>query len=462
MSSTFRLSKIIAEFKYSARLAMPLVASEVVFALSGFTATAMIAHLGKEELAANALVWTIYIAVLLFFVGILSSISIMVSQSLGAKDDEEISICFKQGLIMAIIFSIPMMLIMSVAPKILVWAKQDPAVILCTKPFFKSLIWVMLPINIAIAIEQFLIGITKTRLVMLMSIVLVPMQIFFYYAFLFGKFGLPKIGLAGIGTSIAISHCIITVCFVCYLYFGKIFKKYNLFKKWWVINHKFLFEMIRVGLPLGVMWCSEVTFFAVVAIMMGMLGVSTLAAFQIADQYLLIALVVLFALGQTAAIRVGYEVGRNDRSKLKLAVLVITLIGLGLISLFSLFYTFFPEIAIGVDIDMSSKQYKDVAAEAMKFFPIVGILIVVDCIRLVASGALRGLKDTAFQLLISVLGFWFIAFPATYLLAFKLGFGGVGIWWGIIIGFLITGILLTIRFSRLTRTIELSSLLTKK
>ncbi|HBY55710.1 MAG TPA: MATE family efflux transporter, partial [Coxiellaceae bacterium] len=60
---------------------------------------------------------------------------------------------------------------------------------------------------------------------------------------------------------------------------------HSLFKKWWVIEYKFLAEMIRIGLPLGLMYCSEVVFFAVVAIMMGMLGVTVLAAYQISYQY---------------------------------------------------------------------------------------------------------------------------------------------------------------------------------
>jgi MATE family multidrug resistance protein len=443
-------------------LALPLIAAEVIFALSGFTATVMIAHLGKEELAANALVWNIYIAVILFFIGILCSVSIMVSQSFGAKDDKGISICFKQGIIMALIFALPMMLLMWVISPVLVLAKQDSQVIRCAEPFFHALVWVMLPINIVIAIEQFLIGITRTRIVMLVTIITVPTQIFFYYLFLFGKFGLPKMGLAGIGYGLAISHSIVAICLISYLLFSKTSEKYALFKKWWVVDKKFLTEMFRVGLPLGLMWCSEVTFFAVVAIMMGLLGVSTLAAFQITDQFLLIGLVVLFALSQNTAIRVGYEAGRGDRSKLKLTTAVNIMIGLGLVSIFSLFYTFFPQVAIGLDIDISSEHYKDVAMHALEFFPLAGILLFIDSIRLISNGALRGLKDTNCQLLISIFGFWLIAFPTAYFLAFRFKFGGIGIWWGIIVSLFITGIVLLTRFIRLAKTIDLSLLVTKK
>jgi MATE family multidrug resistance protein len=422
----------------------------------------MVAHLGKEQLAANALVWSIYIAVTVFFMGFLCATSIMVAQSFGAKDNAGISICFKQGLIMAIILSLPMMLIMLLVPIILVWTKQDPIVIQCANPFFHSLIWSMLPLNIMTVIQQFLVGITKTRLVMIMSIIAVPVEILSYYAFLFGKFGLPQLGLAGIGYGLTISYSIISIYFICYLASSKALKIYNLFKKWWIIETKFLVEMVRVGFPLGAMWCSELIFFAIVATMMGYFGVAVLAAFQIADQYLIIAMVILFALGQSTAIRVGNEAGRNNRNQLKLITTVNIAISIILISIFSITYMIFPQAAIGLDIDMNSSHFQEVARIAMTFFPIVAILLLIDCFRIITNGALRGLKDTNFQMLISIIGFWIIAFPAAYLLGFKYDWGGIGIWWGIVIGLIITGIMLLIRFNRLVKNIDLLSLVTKK
>ena len=235
MNSIFNLPNIISEFKHSWRLAMPLIASELVYALNGFIATAMVAHLGKEQLAANALAWAIYFSVIVFFLGVFCSVSIMVAQSFGAKDNPGISICFKQGLILATILSLPMMIIMWIVPTFLLWTGQDPIVISHAKPFFYALAWSMLPLNIALVIQQFLVGIGKTRLVMFMNIAIVPLQILFYYLFLFGKFGFPKLGLDGIGYGMAITFCIVAICFLSYLYFSQKLKKYNLFKKWWVI-----------------------------------------------------------------------------------------------------------------------------------------------------------------------------------------------------------------------------------
>jgi len=433
----------------------------VIYALNTFIATVMVAHLGKEQLAANALVWNIYITVIVFFIGILFSVSIMVAQSFGAKDNHSISICFKQGLIMAFIFAPFMMLVMWLAPVVLVWTGQDLGVINAAKPFFQALIWSMLPLNIIVVVHQFLIGINKTRIVMLSSILAVPTEIFFYYVFLFGKFGFPKVGLAGVGYGLAASYVLGAICLLCYLYFSSHLKIYRLFHKWWSINRKILVELLHVGLPLGFMVCTEVALFAAVAIMMGLLGTTVLAAYQISYQYMMVVIVIIFALTQNATVRVGNEVGRNNRSALKLTTMVNMGMGFGFMLLFSIIYIFFPRLVISLDINIHAPHLQELVKEASTFLAMAGILILVDCFRLISLGALRGLKDTKIPVLISLFGFWCIAFPCAYLLAFRFKFGGVGMWWGLIIGLFIAGVILFMRFNRLVKSVDLVALVTK-
>ena len=433
----------------------------MIYALNTFIATVMVAHLGKEQLAANALVWNIYITVIVFFIGILFSVSIMVAQSFGAKDNHSISICFKQGLIMAFIFAPFMMLVMWLAPVVLVWTGQDLGVINAAKPFFQALIWSMLPLNIIVVVHQFLIGINKTRIVMLSSILAVPTEIFFYYVFLFGKFGFPKVGLAGVGYGLAASYVLGAICLLCYLYFSSHLKIYRLFHKWWSINRKILVELLHVGLPLGFMVCTEVALFAAVAIMMGLLGTTVLAAYQISYQYMMVVIVIIFALTQNATVRVGNEVGRNNRSALKLTTMVNMGMGFGFMLLFSIIYIFFPRLVISLDINIHAPHLQELVKEASTFLAMAGILILVDCFRLISLGALRGLKDTKIPVLISLFGFWCIAFPCAYLLAFRFKFGGVGMWWGLIIGLFIAGVILFMRFNRLVKSVDLVALVTK-
>jgi MATE family multidrug resistance protein len=362
---------------------------------------------------------------------------------------------------MAIISALPMMLVMWLSSVILVWTGQDPAVVEAAKPLFHAFVLVMLPMNMMFVIEQFLVGINKTRLVMLMSVFQVPLSIFFYYVFIFGNWGFPKLGLVGIAWGLALADTVIAILLILYLKFSQQFSNYHLFNKWWVVNKKFLSEMFRIGIPLGFVYCIEVALFAAVAIMMGALSVTTLAAYQIAYQFWTIPLCVTFALSQTVTIRVGHEVGRNNRDALKLAAIVNSGFSLLVVLLFSIFYINFAQLAIGLDIDVNATHLQAIAKEAVIFLPIVGIVILIDCFRLVIFGALRGMKDTKFPLVVSIVGFWCIAFPVAYLLAFKFKLGGIGIWWGIGLGILVAGVMLLIRFYRLVKRIDLEALVTR-
>ena len=75
---------------------------------------------------------------------------------------------------------------------------------------------------------------------------------------------------------------------------------------------------------------------------------------------------------------------------------------------------------------------------------------VFDGVQVSAMGALRGLKDTKTPMMLAMVSYWPVGLSAAYGLAFVLGWGEVGLWWGLVSGLGCAAILLTIRFIRLT------------
>ena len=63
----------------------------------------------------------------------------------------------------------------------------------------------------------------------------------------------------------------------------------------------------------------------------------------------------------------------------------------------------------------------------------------------IAAGALRGYRDTAAPMLIAAIGYWGIGFAGGWTLAFPLGYGAVGMWWGLAVGLAVVAGLLTLR-----------------
>lgn len=97
-----------------------------------------------------------------------------------------------------------------------------------------------------------------------------------------------------------------------------------------------------------------------------------------------------------------------------------------------------------------------IQAVAANLFLFAALLGCVDCLQMLASGALRGYKDVRLPLLIQVIAFWGIAFPIAYSLALTDFWGeplGVyGFWLGMIIGAGCAGIGLITRWNIVSRS----------
>jgi MATE family multidrug resistance protein len=86
-----------------------------------------------------------------------------------------------------------------------------------------------------------------------------------------------------------------------------------------------------------------------------------------------------------------------------------------------------------------------VVAMAASLIPIAGVFQVFDGLQVVAIGILRGVGDTRAPMVINVMGFWLLGFPASLALCFWIGLGATGLWWGLVVGLAAVALLLLAR-----------------
>ena len=461
MSQQVLKSPIFAEIYQSLSLSLPLIVSNLVQSSSGFVATLMVARLGRDYLAAGALGFAIYIVLLVFLFGMFAAVGILVSQSYGANDIEGVRLSVVQGFLMAIILSVPAFILMRVLPRILSLADQNHHVIVLATQYLDALSWCFLPLSFLVIMEQFLIGISRTRLVLGISLLQVPFEILSTYAFVFGKFGLPVYGIAGLGYGFAAVFVVAAIFIALFIGFSKYSRDYHIFSRCWHINVKFFKELFRIGWPISVTNTIEVALMSVITFLMGHFGSSQLAAYQIARQFWILGMMIVFSIAQAATVRVGQAVGRGDKSTITLSAYVNMGIGFVLVVGFSLMYFIDPQQLIGIDIDPGNPYRVQLMHYAILFLSVAGIAQLLDNFRFIAVGALRGLKDTRFSMYVSFVVFWLIALPAAYILAFVLHLEGVGLWLGLVTGVACGAIILLLRFRWLVEHIDISTLLIK-
>src|SRR3990167_5347475 len=193
------------EVKDSVALGFPLLMAWIIYSLSPFIGIVMIAKLGKDALAASILVTMIWGAGITFCFGIFHSVSVLVSQQLGAKNFEAISEVMGQAFFLNILLWVPLISLMLFVPYLVHWSLPSKEVILYVAQYAHALILAVPGLITLVIFEHFLSGIGRTKMSLWISLWEIPLEIFLMYIFVFGKLGIPAFGIAGVGYGLAFS-----------------------------------------------------------------------------------------------------------------------------------------------------------------------------------------------------------------------------------------------------------------
>lgn len=460
MSQKPLLHSIKNEIKDTLSISIPLIASQLIYACSGFIGTAMVAHLGQDALAASVLVSMLWMSLSVLFFGILNAVSVLVSQQYGAKNYAAISQIMGKSFLLGVILFIIMLLLLSSMPLFLHWSHQPHNVIKLSLQYTHALLWTIPGLVMLIICEQFLAGTNHAKIVLRISLLIVPIEIPLIYILIFGKLGLPAFGVAGIGYGFAVTYTGTALCLMYYLAKSKHYAQYGIFKAINIANLHWLRELIRVGTPMGCMHVIEVSTFALTTFWIARFGTTILAAHQIVMQFLSFVITLVFAMSQAVTIRVGHAVGKQDISGIRLAIYT----GMGLnfvcIVIVAIAFNVVPNFFLQLDMNILDPRNKALMLDSASLLSIAGVLVLFDNFRIIGFGALRGLKDTKFPMYASFIAFWLIGLSLCYVLGFTLHLGGQGVWWGLTLGIAAGAFILFLRLQYLLKRIDIHKILT--
>lgn len=426
------------------RLALPLILMGAIESSSPFFATIFLAELGQQELAAGALVRGLFFTLMVVLWGVLTAVSVLVAQKQGEKDDKAIAQILRSGTVLSFLMTpLAFLLLWYIAPIFLLLG-QNQGVVTLANAYLHALAWGIVPDFIALVLLQFLIGLGHTRTSMIFMLCWVPLAISVNYILIFGCFGLPKFGIAGIGWGLTISYWVTTLLLIVYLATSKTYQKY-IYLALPSKQTSYLKELLQVGVPLGAMYCIEVGFMFVMTLMMGVVGETQLAATQIIMQYEGIVTSVVFSIAQAVTVRMGHKLGeknfhevdRTNSAGVFLAVTFMLFVGLC--------YLLIPDYLISLDLNVLDINNRKIVTYTEEFFILCAIFQIIESPRIALFGSLRALKDTRFTLFSSIIGFWVIALPLGYLLS-QTSLAGDGIWWGMITGVTCSVVMLHLRY----------------
>jgi MATE family multidrug resistance protein len=435
-------------------LALPMVFMGVIQSGVMFFDTIFLAHLGVKVLAAGALVNWLFGTFIVVLLGSLSAINILVANKFGEENHHAIAQVFREGLWLALcIMPFAFLLFWFIGP-IFGWFGQSPETIQLATSYLHALAFATIAWFPMMVCFELIMGIGDMRVMMAGNVVMVLLNILFSYLFIFGKIGLPSLGIAGAGYGMAVSYTITFIGLLIFLINQSKYKPY--FKSLFTFEKpEFLIELLKTGIPIGVMYCFELAFFLALTLFMGAYNPELLVPNQITLQYGCLILTAAFAIAQAVTIRMGHLLGAKEVSSAKKANDAGVFLTLLVMGISALVYFLFPNQLIGLDFDVNDANNASIVYHTRQFLIISAFYQIFEGVRIALFGALRSLQDTRFSLISSIVGFWVIPFPVGYFLAHYTSLGGVGMWWGMTLGALINMGLLQWRFRRKMLFIQL-------
>jgi len=195
--------------------------------------------------------------------------------------------------------------------------------------------------------------------------------------------------------------------------------------------------------------------FAFAALCMGTMGSTQLAAHQIALQIVSVAFMVPAGVSYAITMRIGQHYGAGQLLDARLAGRVGIAFGAVVMLGFAAVFWLLPNQLIGLFLDHNDPAFAPVIHLAVSLLAVAAWFELFDGTQTIAMGAIRGLKDAKTTFLVGLGCYWLIGAPSAWLMAFTLGWGPTGVWWGLALGLACAAISLTLAFEwRMRRMIK--------
>jgi MATE family multidrug resistance protein len=441
------------------KIALPLVGAYLAQFAMFLTSRIVVGHLGYRELAAVGLAGELAFELLIILMGLLSVVGVLVAQAEGAGQKAEAGLAARQGFLISTALGLPATFLVWHLDKALALVGQDPEVIALTRPYLQALSGTVLPVLWFAVLRNFVAALARTGAIMAITLVALGLNILLTLGLVEGAFGFPALGVAGAGWATTIISWFMFFALFAYAYRTPTFRGYGLFYGRLRVDLGICREIIRLGVPVAGLVILEAGLFTTVSILSGILGAVSLAAYQVLTGWVGIAFVSAHGLAEATMVRVAYGVGRGSIAASRQAGIIGMVIGVSVLAALVVVPLNLPGVLVQVFLKPNDPGFAAVAALTEKLLIIAAFFQIFDGLQVIASLALRGLKDTVAPLWLAGFGYWVLGIGGGCLLAFPLEMGAEGLWWGMALGLFVTGSLLAWRFVSLTKRLASQEML---
>lgn len=421
-------------------LAWPAFIELTLTQLTNLVDLAMIGQLGTWALSAVGFTSQPKMILLTVFIAVNTGATALVARYTGSGEKEKVNRVFNQAIILNIIGGLVLSIIGYIlSEQFIIWmGAREPQVIAAATAYLRIQMVGMVFMAVSTCITACLRGIGNSKVAMMYNLAANLINLVLNYILIYGKFGAPKLEVAGASLATAIGQTV--ACLIAILYIIKSKNAFS-FKLSLKVDKPIAQSMLKVGLPaMGeqvIMRVGMVSF----AVMVASLGDLANGTHQVCMNILGFSFMIGQAFAVSATTMVGQKLGEgkpDESSKFgvystALAIIVSIVVGIAFCifprQIMSLFSNDIEVVNLGAPIIL-----------------VLGVVQPIQAIQFTLTGALRGAGDTLFAAIVSMVTIVGVRLIASYFFMFVLDWNLMGAWIALFCDQIIRTTAITIRY----------------
>ena len=434
-------------------LSGPIVVANIAVNLMTTTDVMMLGWLSPHALAAGALGQSLYTTIMLFCIGVVGALAPIAASLVGADRTNEAGLrnALHQTLATAFLLAAPAWLALWNADAILRAIGEPADLAADAARYLHALQWALAPAMLYFSTRCAFAALDRVAPTLVASLIAVAFNAGANYVLIFGKFGLPALGVVGSGLATTLSQSLMFLILVGWSFLDPHLRRYRLFAARPRFDRRAFAALWRLGFPIGATTAAEVAIFGAAGLAMGLIGPLSLEAHAIALQIASLAFMVPLGLGQAASVRVGYAYGARDARGVSRAGWTAFAVTMAYVGLSAATMLAFPWLLIAPFLAHDAAELDQIVALALSFVQIAALFQIFDGAQAALANMLRGVHDSRWPAVMAIVGYWAIGAPVGVGLAFLTPLAGRGLWIGLAFGLAAVACQLLVRWRRRER-----------
>ena len=381
-----------------------MVVSQGTFAVMIFTDRYFMSQIDPAHMAAALGGGVASFFSFCFFVGLFSYANAMAAQYLGAGEPEKCPKVATQGIIMTVMSAPFLTLITFLVAGIFAGMGHEPEQVELERTYYLILMSGVLFSLAKVCISSYFAGIGRTRVVMICDVFGMAINVPLSYVMVFGKFGLPALGIVGAGISTVIASVLALLLYIAFYFHKEHRDKFSVLSSF-SLDTKILKRFWRLGFPSGLELFLNVAAFNLFLLMFQSYGVTEGASAAIVFNWDILSFIPMIGLSVGIISMIGRFVGARDMARTDEVMSAAFAVALAYSAVLAVIYITFRYPLVNVFAPPSGDF---TTIRELSAFMMIGLssYVMADAVILVSGGVLRGAGDTRWLMVASVSLHW--------------------------------------------------------